>query len=365
MCQHSSISKTARIETFVEIYFNNEDKYFPINDKQIILKRTISNTSNVYYINNKAVKFNDIISFLESGGFSLDNSYYLVKQGLIGKIATSNPKQLLDILRSISGAKHFEEKKAKSIIINNENLEMIKKIENVISTIETNLSVLNIDREKIKRYNELVKIKKFLTKRIKQSEIKSLQTNFKQCENERNQYSQQLADHKMLVCNAYNYLADYIKEKENVQNEIEKLQNEFESSKLMIDKLRKELNVVRSASNFSDNNELDDLEKKLVQDEKQLELKNISLEELVKNEQDKLAKLTLLKNKRIAYHRLIDILNRTNNRIDRNQLINEKYLQEIASQKKNISDLIEKGKKNLNEFKLEKSAKQKLAKVCK
>lgn len=364
MCQHRTISKAARIETFVEIYFNNEDKYFPINDKKIILKRTISPTSNVYYINNKAVKFDEMISFLESGGFSLDNSYYLVKQGLIGKIASSNPKQILDILRSISGAKHFEEKKAQSMKINDENEELIRKMQSIVSTIENNLSVLNIDREKVENYNQLVKIKKYLTKRIKQTEIRSWQTNLRQCERERDQYSQEMADYQTQVCNAYNCLAECIKEKDCKQKEIETLQNDFDSAKMMIDKLRKELNVVRSANNGMDNNDFGDLEGKLSHEEQQLELENNSLEELIKNEQDKRSELKLLENKRITYHRLIDVLNSTNNSADRNQLIQEKYLQDLATQKKNISSLIDQGKKNLNEFKLEKSTTQKLAKVC-
>ncbi|OTF72052.1 hypothetical protein BLA29_003901, partial [Euroglyphus maynei] len=103
MCQNQSANESAKtIEAFVEIHFDNVDKFFPINEQLVVIKRQITRTSDNFYINGRLAKNDELMAFLESGGFSRDNSYFIVKQGLVSDIATSNPRNILDILRCMS-----------------------------------------------------------------------------------------------------------------------------------------------------------------------------------------------------------------------------------------------------------------------
>lgn len=169
ICQNNR-TKSKTVSAFVVIEFENSEQRFPLNDLKVAIKRQISLTSDQYFVNGRRTTYDEILALLESGGISINNSYYLVKQGIISEISMSSPRYLLDILRTISGAKSFDDKKKKSMKLISESEETIGKMEENIQTIQTQIDMLNIDEDKINSFQRLDKTRRFLVVKLNEIE---------------------------------------------------------------------------------------------------------------------------------------------------------------------------------------------------
>ena len=66
----------------VEIHFDNSDGRFPTDKDEVILRRTIGLKKDEYFLDRRHLSKAEVMSFLESAGFSRTNPYYIVVQGL-------------------------------------------------------------------------------------------------------------------------------------------------------------------------------------------------------------------------------------------------------------------------------------------
>ena len=71
----------------VEIVFDNSDNRFPTNHDEVILRRTIGVKKDEYTLDKKSASKADVMSLLESAGFSRANPYYIVPQGRVYAIS--------------------------------------------------------------------------------------------------------------------------------------------------------------------------------------------------------------------------------------------------------------------------------------
>ena len=55
----------------------------PIERDEVILRRTIGQKKDEFFLNRKKIQKNEVISLLESAGFSKSNPYYIVQQGKV------------------------------------------------------------------------------------------------------------------------------------------------------------------------------------------------------------------------------------------------------------------------------------------
>lgn len=71
------------IAAYVEIIFDNSDGRLSVDTDEVILRRTIGQKKDEFFLNRKRIQKNEILSFLESAGFSKSNPYYIVQQGKV------------------------------------------------------------------------------------------------------------------------------------------------------------------------------------------------------------------------------------------------------------------------------------------
>nr|XP_046911839.1 structural maintenance of chromosomes protein 3-like [Dermatophagoides farinae] len=349
ICQNRSINESAKIiEAFVEIHFDNEDKFFPINEKLVIIKRHITRTNDNFFINGKLTKNNELIAFLESGGFSRDNSYFLVKQGLVSDVATSNPSKILDILRTMSGAKKFDQSKIQTMEILKENDYFIKQIELKIQLMEEKLSMLNIDPEIIQRYERLSKIKKYLTSRIKQKGLEELRQTRQDRQQEYEQNVENLEHNQENLSNIQERLEEKKQKREEIRLEIGDLKTKFDSSKLLMETLHNELSdlcqqrqsLEQVVVTDTDLEQIDSLKNELLQDDEKLNDKIHELQNLSNMEKQLNDKLKSLESKRMNYLNWIRLMQSSVVSNERNSLIFQRFLKPLDEQIQQLQQCI-------------------------
>ena len=77
------------INGHVEIIFNNVDRRIPINKDEISIRRSIGAKKDQLFLDSKLVaNKTEIVSILETAGFSRSNPYYIVKQGQISSVVS-------------------------------------------------------------------------------------------------------------------------------------------------------------------------------------------------------------------------------------------------------------------------------------
>ena len=80
---HEGVSTTATFSAYVELVFDNTDNRFPTGKESVILRRTIGAKKDEYSLDRKSTGKGEVLSLLESAGFSRSNPYYIVPQGRV------------------------------------------------------------------------------------------------------------------------------------------------------------------------------------------------------------------------------------------------------------------------------------------
>lgn len=80
---HEGVATTSTFSAFVEIVFDNSDNRFPTGKDEVILRRTVGAKKDEYSLDRKSTGKGEVMSLLESAGFSKSNPYYIVPQGRV------------------------------------------------------------------------------------------------------------------------------------------------------------------------------------------------------------------------------------------------------------------------------------------
>ena len=105
------------LAAFVEIIFDNSDDRFSTGTDDVVLRRTVGLKKDEFFLNKKRMPKEDIVSLLETAGFSRTNPYYIVQQGKVANLCTMKDKDRLVLLKEVSGTSVYEEKRSESLKI--------------------------------------------------------------------------------------------------------------------------------------------------------------------------------------------------------------------------------------------------------
>lgn len=92
---HEGADNNSTFSAFVEATFDNSDHRFPTGKSQVIIRRTIGSKKDEYSLDKKSTPKGEIMSLLESAGFSKSNPYYIVPQGRVSHKDVLPPLMLL------------------------------------------------------------------------------------------------------------------------------------------------------------------------------------------------------------------------------------------------------------------------------
>ncbi len=139
----------------VTIYFNNEDRGFPIDEDEVVIKRRVypDGRSN-YWLNGKRATRSEILDLLSAAMISPEG-YNLVLQGDITKFIKMSPTERRLIIDEISGIAEYDAKKEKALEELKKAEENLAKVDLLIREVKKQLDKLEKERNDALRYLDL------------------------------------------------------------------------------------------------------------------------------------------------------------------------------------------------------------------
>ncbi|CAO3654057.1 unnamed protein product [Mucor hiemalis] len=178
----------ATISAFVEIIFDNADNRFPTGKSEVILRRSIGLTLDEYSLDNKRITKTDVMSLLESAGFSQANPYYIVPQGRVTSLTTAKDEDRLKLLKEIAGTRVYEQKRAESNKLMQDTQSKRAKIQEVLTYIEERLHELEAEKAELSEYQDLDKDRRSIEYTIYAREQASANRRLEDLEEERRRH---------------------------------------------------------------------------------------------------------------------------------------------------------------------------------
>ena len=139
----------------VAIYFNNEDRGFPVDEDEIVIKRRVyPDGRSTYWLNGKRTSRSDILDVLSAAMISPEG-YNLVLQGDITKFIKMSPLERRMIIDEISGIAEYDAKKKKAMEELKQAEENLARVDLLIHEVKRQLDKLERERNDALRYLDL------------------------------------------------------------------------------------------------------------------------------------------------------------------------------------------------------------------
>ena len=141
----------------VELVIDNKSHRFPIEKDQITITKIFDTKEGKeeILINQKRLLKSDVQNLLEGAGFMKTNPYYIIQQGKINQILNCTDEEYFDIFCDAMGTKIYEEKKAESLKLLEENKATRAKIEMQADEIQNHIDKLYDQCEDLKNYSKV------------------------------------------------------------------------------------------------------------------------------------------------------------------------------------------------------------------
>ncbi|MFC1666099.1 chromosome segregation SMC family protein [Nanoarchaeota archaeon] len=149
-------------EAVVEIIFDNHDKTFSIDTKEISIKRIVrKNGQSIYKINNETKTRQEVLSLLAQAGID-PNGFNIILQGEIQNFVKMQTEERRKIIEEVSGISIYESRKDKSLKELNKTEEKLKEVLAVLRERTSYLNNLERERQQALRFKKLESdVKKF------------------------------------------------------------------------------------------------------------------------------------------------------------------------------------------------------------
>lgn len=161
---------SAVMSAYVELIFDNSDDRFPTGTPEVVLRRTIGQKKDEYSLNRKNTTKQEVLSLLESAGFSRSNPYYIVPQGRVTAITNMKDQERLNMLKEVAGTGVYEARRAESFKIMEETKLKRTKIDDLLEHIRGRLGELEEEKEELRQFQEKDKERRSLEYTIHRKE---------------------------------------------------------------------------------------------------------------------------------------------------------------------------------------------------
>ena len=365
----------------VELVIDNKSHRFPIEKDQISITKVYDTKEGKeeIIINQKRLLKSDVQNLLEGAGFMKSNPYYIIQQGKINQILNCTDEEYFDIFCEAMGTKIYEEKKAESLKLLEENKATRAKIELQSDEIQAHIDKLYEQCEDLKNYSKIELKRRGIEYFILHEQINELEVNIGFLQERHQADINQIKEYYQKQNLTKNEINQKLKENEKLNENLENLHKKVSKFNKIIgqiesSKIQKESNlsnkqynrkeVEKELSNYQDEleklqsqkkytmkeltnakNGIEALENELTDEKKEFnELKGKSDYLLIKNPKERKAFLVNeLKNLKESKNVVDDSIITINNDIQREK--NE--IEEIIRQMKNVENNININKENI------------------
>ena len=238
----------------VELVIDNKSHRFPIEKDQISIMKLFDTKEGKeeIVINQKRLLKSDVQNLLEGAGFMKTNPYYIIQQGKINQILNCTDEEYFDIFCDAMGTKIYEEKKAESLKLLEENKSTRTKIEMQANEIQNHIDKLYEQCEDLKNYSKVELKRRGIEYFILNEQINDLEKNIGFLQEKHQADINQIKD----VYQKQNLTKNEINQK---LKEIEKLNEYLDSLHKKVSKFNKiigqiESNKIQKESNLSTKN---------------------------------------------------------------------------------------------------------------
>lgn len=260
----------------VEIAFCNENKIFPLQEKEVLINRSISKDgTSTYKVNGKKLTRTEVVDLLSHAKVN-PNGYNIILQGDITRFVDMSPLERRQVIEEISDVSIYEEKKHKSLLELQKVEEKLNNADIILKERKTYLKELKQDRDQALKFKDLKdKINSYkatyLDLQIKEKENinHSIEEDCNKHKTKIAEYEEKISVLKEKVFSSKNKISLMNKEIEQkgekdqvrVHREIEDLKVNMAKDKARISTLKDEINKIQQRKDrFKE--ELQELEKK-------------------------------------------------------------------------------------------------------
>ncbi|MFA5019837.1 MAG: LAGLIDADG family homing endonuclease [Candidatus Pacearchaeota archaeon] len=267
-------------EASVEIVFDNSDKMFNIDSKDVSIKRIVRRKgTSIYKLNGETKTRQEILELLSHAGID-PNGFNIVLQGEIAHLVKMHPIERREIIEEVAGISIYEMRKQKSLHEIEKTNQKLKEVSAVLRERTAYMKNLEEERKQALRFKEL-------EKSVKQCKVSIIKKNLDEKDKEIEKIKEEVDKNT--------------KFKEKVKSEISRLEQEIKSLSQRADEInehvqkssgfeRESLNDEITMLNIrvtEDRTRIDNFDKKLAENE----VRRNELEHSLKESEEELNRL--------------------------------------------------------------------------
>ncbi|MBU0757701.1 MAG: chromosome segregation protein SMC [Nanoarchaeota archaeon] len=214
-------AKNPSKEALVSISFDNSDRIFPIDAKEIVIARIVKGSgASVYKINEKKVTRNDVVELLSTAAINPDG-YNIILQGDITQLVEMSPKERRGLVEEIAGIGIYEEKKQKAMNELSKVEEHLKEADIILAERQTYLRELKKERNQALKFKEL-------DDNIKRNKATVLDINIRKKQEKKQGFEAQIKTTEDAISKIASEIADIKKQIEDKKEKIKEINREIE-----------------------------------------------------------------------------------------------------------------------------------------
>ena len=142
-------------EAHVEIFFDNEDRAFDMDEKEISIKRIVrKNGQSIYKINGETKTRQEVLSLLAQAGMD-PNGFNIVLQGEIQNFVRMQSDERRAIIEEVAGISIYESRKEKSLKELEKTEEKLKEVSAILKERSAYLETIEKEREIALKHKKL------------------------------------------------------------------------------------------------------------------------------------------------------------------------------------------------------------------
>jgi len=226
----SKVASPAK-EASVEIVFDNSEKIFSIDEKEISIKRIVrKNGQSIYKINNETRTRQDVLGLLAQAGID-PNGYNIILQGEIQNLVRMQPEERRKIIEEVSGISIYESRKEKSLRELQKTDEKLKEISAILRERTAYLNNLEKERQQALRFKKLENDSKKFKASIIYSDLTKKQKELEKINSEISSRLKEIEKTKKIIFDLSSAIKSFESRIENINLTIQKSTG-FEQEKL-------------------------------------------------------------------------------------------------------------------------------------
>ncbi|MBT4377087.1 chromosome segregation protein SMC [archaeon] len=336
-------------EASVEIVFDNSDKVFVVQEKEISIKRIVrKNGQSIYKINGATKTRQEVLALLAQAGID-PNGFNIVLQGEIQNFVRMQGEERRQVIEEVAGISIYESRKEKSLKELTKTEDRLKEVMAILRERTAYLNNLEKEREAALKHKKLEQDLKKLKKSVVNFDLTKKQKEKQGIESEITSKNKEIEKEKKIIL-AYKTTIESLEEKireinstiqkqtgleqEKLNNEIANIRAELAGLKVKLDNNERKLSTIK--------NQKTDLENSIRENElsvRELQKESPTIERKEKELKIKKEELEKLEEKRKKFYMNKSELRSINHRIEDKKTILQNYENESRFLLKQIQSL--------------------------